>query len=232
MNGKDKKQYKTWKKSFSLMPSSNKNRKSKILEDSFLSDKFETNLQRMINSLNKIKHKLNLINDLDLAKEVDWMVDTLIKNQLNNIVINVDKETQPDKEEMEKMLELLAEFSGELYTQRNIESIQSAVLNKKEPLKNIIQIEEEQEEEEVPINDKCTISKEKLFNYRYDIFDSDFNIFNFVNEVGRDSTLLIIAGNAFNKFELMDKIDTLSFINFINEIKCGYLFENPYHNVY
>jgi hypothetical protein len=43
--------------------------------------------------------------------------------------------------------------------------------------------------------------------------------------------LLIISWNIFSKFHLLDKFEIKTFINFIDEVKGGYLAENPYHNV-
>jgi hypothetical protein len=69
------------------------------------------------------------------------------------------------------------------------------------------------------------------FSIHEEIFDPSFNIFEFSDQVGRENVLLIISGNIFNQFDLMEKIPVNIFINFINEIKNGYKKENSYHNV-
>jgi hypothetical protein len=212
---KEKKNYKkNVGRSFSLILSSNRP-KDMLLSDSFLIDGYQTNLERMIHALNKIKQKLILIKDNKLTDEIDWMVDTLLKKQLNDIVIKIEKidEENTNKEEFKRLLELLAEFSSEFNFKRDIEKLQLAILNKKE------------------INILKKLELSGSFEIKSEIFENDFNIFNFTEQYSRENTLFLISGNIFNYYNLFEKIDQNTFKNFIEQIRIGYKQENPYHNV-
>jgi hypothetical protein len=206
-------------RSFSLILSSNRP-KDMLLSDSFLTDGYQTNLERMIHALNKIKQKLILIKDNKLTDEIDWMVDTLLKKQLNDIVIKIEKidEENTNKEEFKRLLELLAEFSSEFNFKRDIEKLQLSILNKKEKKNN----------EEINILKKLEMSGS--FEIKSEIFENDFNIFNFVEQYSREDTLFHISRNIFNYYNLFEKIDQNTFKNFIEQIRIGYKQENPYHN--
>lgn len=189
------------------------------LSDSFAPENFQTKLERMIQNLNKIRQRLSLIQDMELCEQIDWMVDTLLKNQLNDIIIKIEKEDDANKDELKRLLELLAEFSSEFNFKRNIESLQSAILSKEAGLTTVTPIQ-------MIIGDVTT-----SVETRADIMSSDFDIFKFSSEVSREKTLLVITGNIFNHFNLFQKIDQTIFRNFIEEIRIGYKQDNPYHNV-
>lgn len=213
------------KKSFSAFECLNKPN-AEILGESNIIETFETKKERMILWLNQIKKKLKLINDNDLCIEIDWMIETLLYGHLNDIILNVDKETS-DQLELEKMLELLAEYSSEYNLQRNIENLQKKILQKRSSISLGRILEFDQEVNKTFLN----LSKQDLFNPRDEIFSKDFNIFDFTERVGRDNAFYIISGNIFNKYNCLDKIKIETFMHFLKEIKSGYKKENPYHNV-
>lgn len=216
-----------FRKSHTSTSSSNK-LAGQLLDNSFTPDHFETNLDRMIQSLIKIKQKLISIQDKQLAEEIDWMIDTLCKNRLNDVVIKINKDNKLNRQELEGMLELLAVYSSELTFKREVETVQNAILEKTTSFKKVIDIQD--------FSNNSTklyesLTKEEIFGLRDEIFSEHFNIFEFSNKVGRDSTMLVITGNIFNRFDLLQKIDLSIFINFILEIRNGYKKSNPYHNV-
>jgi hypothetical protein len=183
-----------------------------LFDESFHNDIIQTNLERMINNLGIIKKKLILISD-PLASQIDWMIDTLLKNQLNDVILKLEKETEPSTNagEIEKMLELLAEFSSELNIQRNIDKLQSTFIQKKQNLKIDYELGE-------------------LYQLQDKILIKNFDIFEFSQEVGRDNLLKVIAGSLFNYFSLLDRVHNEKFFNFIEEIRIGYKKSNFYHN--
>ncbi len=63
------------------------------------------------------------------------------------------------------------------------------------------------------------------------IFNINFNIFDFCNELGRENVLPTIAGNALHYFNLDSKLDIEKLKNFLFEIRNGYKKTNYYHNV-
>jgi hypothetical protein len=201
------------KKSISLIECIKKTNDTSF-DDSQCPDIIQTNLERMIGLLNKMKKRLVLLQDLQHAAEIDWMIDTLLKNKLNDVVIKLEKESDGTCNEIEKMLQLLEEYSSEFNFKRNIEKLQNIILSKK-------------------------ASKTKLFNlnepYFYKIYDIifnvDFNIFDFCNELGRENVLPTIGGNALHYFNVDSKLDTEKLKNFLVEIRNGYKKTNYYHNV-
>ena len=186
------------------------------LSDSITPENYQTNLERIFLSLNKIKQKLSLIKEDELVEQVNWMTERLLGNQLNDIIIKIENENNNNKEELKRLLELLAEFSSEFNFRRKIESLQSVIMLKKEKLN-------ETKLNETNIN--------KPFDIKNEIMQQDFNIFSFLNEVGRPNLLHIVSGNILNNFGLFNKVNQNTFSNFIDEIKEGYKQENPYHNV-
>jgi hypothetical protein len=184
------------------------------LDDSQNTDIIQTNLERMIDILNRIKKRLILIQEVQQAAEIDWMVDTLLKNRLNDVVVKLEKESDGSND-IEKMLELLEEFSSEFNFKRNIEKMQNVLLSKKAASKkNLFHINEQN------------------FYKIYDIiFNVDFNIFDFCNDVNRENLLPTIAGNVLHYFNVDSNLDTEKLKNFLIEIRNGYKKANYYHNV-
>jgi hypothetical protein len=207
---------------------------AELLDISMSCDNFETKLERMIHWLNKIKQKLELIQDSALLKEIDWIIDTLLNGQLNDIVLKIQKNTT-NEVEINKMLELLAEFSSEYNLQRDVENLHKKILSKKKSTMgvnaNLIEIDDKYEDLFQFDFDRIGLSKNDIFTPKEEIFSKHFNIFNFISSHGRDETFYIVAGNIFNKYNLLERIKVDIFFNFITEIKNGYLRDNPYHNV-
>lgn len=212
---RDKYKKKSNRRSLSFVISSTKS-EDFLLSDSLSPENFQTNLERVFISLNKIKHKLSLIKDNELVEEVNWMTDALLGNQLNDIIIKIENENSNNKEDLKKLLELLAEYSSEFNFRRKIESLQSVIMAKEVKLI-------ENKIKEISIN--------KPFDIRNEILDKNFNIFSFLEEVGRSNLLHIISGNIFDYFGLFNKVNQNTFTNFIEDIRDGYKYENPYHNV-
>ena len=213
------------RKCFTLVPKCELTGKE-ILGDISI-EQFETKFDKIIQSLSLIKQKLILVQDTELAEDVDFIVDTLLKNQLNQIEITIENKHVTDKEELERMLLLLEEFSNEFYVHRNLEKLQDSIRNRRGSIQKILKLEEE----DLTIENEFSLSKEEIFNVRDEIFEKNYNIFNFEEKVGRDNVLLFTSGSIFNKFSLLDKIEISTFINFTREMKNGYRKENPYHNV-
>lgn len=214
---------KSLRKSLTVNPSIYKAKES-ILGDSFNADNFGTNMERMIETLNLIKKKLHLYQDIELVNKVDWMTDTLLKGQLNDIIIKIESD-KINKDELEKIFEILAEFSSEFNFQRSMENIQTAILQKKSSMggKTGLPI--------ITLDDGIYTGINDIFNIRDEIFDKNFNIWNMIQEEGRENIMPIICGNIFHKYNLLNKIEKTTFINFIEEIRIGYVQTNPYHNV-
>jgi hypothetical protein len=183
-----------------------------FFEESFSKDLIQTNLERTISNLNMIKKKLLLIQDIQLAAEIDWMIDTLLKNQLNDVIVKVEKDIS-NPAELEKMLELLAEFSSEFSLKRDIESLQSTLYQKKQS---------------IGVTDH---DLGEIFNFQDKILVKNFDIFTLAQECGRENALLVVSGNLFNYYSLLDRVEKDTFIAFIDEVKIGYKRSNPYHNV-
>lgn len=57
-----------------------------------------------------------------------------------------------------------------------------------------------------------------------------FNIFDFVNEVGRDMQMPIIASSLLKKNDLLGTVDQQKFLNFISQIYNKYKRSVEYHN--
>jgi hypothetical protein len=186
-------------------------RTTENLFDESFTDLIQTNLERMISNLGGIKKKMLLIQDLEMGKQIDWMIDTLLKNQLNDIVVKLET-NNTNSLDIEKMLELLAEFSSEFNLKRNIETLQLTLMSKKHTMK---------------LNSEC----DDLGNSVEKILANKFDIFNLTEDVGRENVLKIIAGSLFKYFSLFDKIALDKFFNFIEEIRTGYKRTNFYHNV-
>jgi hypothetical protein len=204
------------KKSISQVNYNRSKTKNQLFEESFSKDIIQTNLERMISNLNVIKKRLLLIQDMEMAREIDWMVDTLLRNQLNDVIVRVEKDNTTNTAELEKMLELLAEFSSELSFKRNLEQLQSTLFHKKSS---------------IMVTNSNNDNLGDIFNLQDLILTKNFDIFQFTENVGRDNSLLVIGGNLFNYFSLFDKIDKDIFKSFIEEIRLGYKKANPYHNV-
>ena len=185
------------------------------LEHSANADIIQTNLERMIDILNRIKKRLLLIQEIQQASEIDWMIDTLLKNKMNDVVIKLENETDTNRNDIEKMLQLLEEYSSEFNFKRNIEKLQTVVLSKKASMTRLLNLSEEN------------------FYKIYDIiFNVDFNIFDFSKELGRENVLPTIAGNALHYFDIDSKMDSDKLKNFLIEIRNGYRKTNCYHNVF
>jgi hypothetical protein len=185
-----------------------------FFDESFSGDIIQTNLERMINNLGGIKKKLLLLQDIEMANQIDWMIDTLLKNQLNDVIVRIEGDQFTNALEIERMLELLAEYSSEFNVKRNIEQLQSTFLMKKNTMK---------------VDNGITDDFQQ--NLLDKILTRKFDIFNLSQEVGRENVLKIVSGNLFNYFSLMDKIEKDKFFNFIEEIRMGYKKNNYYHNV-
>jgi hypothetical protein len=199
------------KKSISLIECLKKT-KDTHLDDSVSTDIIQTNMERMIDTLNKIKKRLLLIQEIHQAAEIDWMIDTLLKNRLNDVVIKLEKETQ--SKDVERMLGLLEEFSSEFNFKRNIEKLQTISHNNKASKTNLF-----------------NVTEENFYKIHDVIFNINFNIFDFCNELGRENVLPTIAGNALHYFNLDSKLDIDKLKNFLFEIRNGYKKTNYYHNV-
>jgi hypothetical protein len=199
------------KKSISHVNCNRSKTKKELFEESFNSNLIQTNLERMINNLNSIKKKLLLIQDIQMGMEIDWMIDTLLKNQLNDVIVKIEKDMVTNPTELEKMLELLAEFSSEFSLKRDIEKLQ-ATLQKKQSLGNEIDLGE-------------------AFNLQDKLLIKNFDLFQMSQDYGRENVLLIVCGNLFNYFSLLDRIEKDTFLSFIEEVKNGYDRSKPYHNV-
>jgi hypothetical protein len=209
---RDKNKKFSMKKSISHVNCNRSKTKQELFEESFNRDFIQTNLERMINNLNSIKKKLLLIQDIHLAGQIDWMVDTLLKNQLNDVIVKIENDNNTNSSDIEKMLELLAEFSSELNFKRNIEKLQSTFIQKKQSILLNPDVNE-------------------VFNLQSKILVKDFDIFKLAEECDRENVLLVVTGNLFNHFSLFNKIEKDTFASFIEEIKNGYKRSNPYHNV-
>jgi hypothetical protein len=190
----------------------NRSKTKKDLFEEFNKDLIQTNLERMITNLNTIKKKLLLIQDMQMASETDWMIDTLLKNQLNDVIVKVEKDIK-NPAELEKMLELLAEFSSEFSLKRDIERLQATFYLKKQS---------------IGVTDH---DLGEIFNYQDKVLAKNFDVFEVAEECGRESLLLVVSGNLFNYYSLLDRVERDTFISFIEEIKNGYNRANPYHNV-
>lgn len=202
------------KKSISLIECVKKSSETR-LDDSQNTDIIQTNLERMIDTLNKIKKRLLLIQEIQQAAEIDWMVDTLLKNRLNDVVVKLEKEGESNSHDIEKMLELLEEYSSEFNFKRSIEKLHSLSLSKKASKTTLGHI----------------LDEENYYKNYDEIFQLNFNIFDFCTELGRENVLPTITGNALHYFGVDAKLDKERLKNFLIEVRNGYKKSNYYHNV-
>lgn len=172
-------------------------------------ESIQTNLERMFDILNRIKKRLLLIQEIGLAAQIDWMINTILKNKIND----VNPIHNNDSVQFQQMLELLSEFSSEFNFKRNIEKLQSTFIKKRSNLNNT----------HIEFDSLC-----RKFDF---ILSKDFDIFDLCETIGRDNILLTVCGNIFYFFNVMKKIDGDKFANFIFDIKNGYKKSNHYHNV-
>jgi hypothetical protein len=174
-------------------------------------DIIQTNLEKMFDVLNRIKRKLLLCQDIELAAQVDWMIHTILKNKLNDVNLSME-DCMPENPDFQKILDLLCEYSSDINFKINLVKLKSNFSKKK---------------------GSTIVNEADLFNLfkKYEtIFDRNFDIFKLSNFVGREDIMLTVCGNIFFRFDLFRKLSVEKFINFISDMKNGYK-DNPYHNV-
>jgi hypothetical protein len=89
---------------------------------------------------------------------------------------------------------------------------------------NVDEISQINEEDEA----KLTLFEEITENHIFD--DTNFNIFEYMYNNGRDTVLHNLSSYVFNKYNLFLIVNQSRFDSFLNKIKVGYDFLLPYHN--
>jgi hypothetical protein len=109
---------------------------------------------------------------------------------------------------------------------RSIEKFEKTLAKKKEELEYGL------EDLKINFEFKHKNSDEGIFMTHPDIFTKEFNILEFMSEIGKKRTFAIVCGNIFEKYNLFTKIYKGTFINFIDEMNLAYVKQNHYHNVF
>jgi hypothetical protein len=174
-------------------------------------DIIQTNLDKMFGILNRIKGKLLLCQEIELAAQMDWMVNTILKNKLNDVNLSLE-DCMDDNPDFQKILNLLCEYSSDINFKINLVKLKSTFPKKRN---NSI------------VNE---VDLANLFKNYQCIFEKDFDIFKLSNFVGRDEIMLTVCSNIFHHFDLLKKLSIEKFTNFMLEMTRGYM-DNPYHNV-
>jgi hypothetical protein len=221
-------------------------------------DQVTTNLERSIETLNIVKNKLRLYQEVELAEEIEWLMDVIIRNKFADLVIKIGGEmdsnsasanqstdsislptTNSNSEELQRMFDLLTEFSVDLSNKRSIENLQELIKKKKTTILSYKKLSSK----EMPFiglgMENITLSGNSLemFNnlnlksIAENYMKHDFDVFAFADSVGRDVTLNVLSFALFSYYGLFDKkINKNTFNNFIDEVRLSYP-DNPYHNV-
>jgi hypothetical protein len=163
------------------------------------------------------------------------IIDTILKNELNDIVLMIENEQilseNSETSDIEKMLELLSEYSSELKFKRSLEKLEKALNQKKEDINKNIKEDGLDMKYNVDNLIQCHSIDDKFKKYP-EIFLKDFNIFDLSEIVGRDQIFTVVCANIFERLDLFHKVYKKTFINFIEEIKSNYIKSNYYHNVF
>ncbi len=163
------------------------------------------------------------------------IIDTLLKNELNDIEVRIENEKSSlkDSSNIEKTLELLSEYSSELRFKRNIEKFEKTLAKKKDELRFTNSGNSSIAHTNNINNDFISNSNksEKILKIYPEVLSKDFNIIDFKKNIGEEDTFSIVCATIFEQNNLFSKIYKSTFINFIDEMKCSYINKNNYHNV-
>ena len=190
-----------------------KNKESKMKLVHFIANReFDLNSKNSNSKQNQKKSNLKLPNSrkqLNLNNSIHFQ--TMLDNNINN---NKIKETKNQKK-------LLVKTKTE-YEMRNkstgVKDVKRPELSQKVEIKKIYLI------------DRINIIYEKNLKNFINIDDKNFNIFEFENKVGKESTLLLIGKYISNYFKFGDIINQANYDNWVEKIAKGYNRKNYYHH--
>jgi hypothetical protein len=195
--------------------------------NSFQKEHFKTKLECIIEYLHTVKYRLQLYQEFELADEIDWIIDIILKNQLNEFIINQTNNENyevTEDEDLNTLKNLLAEYSSEYNFERTFNKIHKIIL-----LRN-------KEKDKLKKKSVELIPNMQLINtinkIDIDCFSKDFDMWENVDRFGREQLFHLICDKVFKKLNLFSRISISSFHNFLYQLNNGYIKTNPYHNVY
>ena len=185
-------------------------------------------LNNNYNNLNKTEHNRNNKNSLNRKNISQTLTNSLIDNFNNFNYMNIEK----------KKREIYKKYTGKKLSKR-IKSVKFLVKNistKKNDIqknKTPIQIKNVNLCTDVTLENIFSSKKFSFMNLDNNLFDniesSNFNIFELMNNVGRDNILPVIGYYIFNRLGFYNILKYNKYDNWCRKIAEGYIKTNPYH---
>lgn len=188
------------------------NRRDKSLTSNFKLPP-KTNIEKIVEVLNEISERLQDLGEETLYQKSTWVTKELLSNNIYNFV------------DTEENLSFFKNYSPDV----NIGD-DSKFLNDSENDKGK---QSSWKERSIGSTSLSVISDENIRLVKLEEIGTEFDVFSFADEVGRENMMYSICFSVFNYNGIFDLVKSTCFAGYIEELRKGYTLNKDavYHNV-